>query len=222
MKRFYILLLNVLLFAFSQCLFSQNKVAGVIAIDREFSTNIFGDHFTNGIVGSLGFEFNESFRLLSHYKHNSYTLSSQLETRPKYHFIGIDVDLVFSKSSKTIRPLLHFQIETEILSNWSNKYLGENSFEPSRSSTSFFYYSTPLMLSINSGISVLMVTNLKLNLLMGFAYKAIKYRYLQYSNIDDMKNKIEQQPIQTTGFLLLNAQIGLSYSFPFKKQTQSQ
>lgn len=207
---------------------NQPKFKGIIGVEGRYTFEPFGNNLFPSFSGNLGLEINEQIRLTLGYKYSLALSYTGFYTRdnPKYQSIYFKTSYMFNKRNKRLSPILSLDFGTEVFSNYKYGFLdvdGFNPFDPlvgtdnhpgTFVNESNFYYSTPFFGSFNGGITIRVFSEFYLNILAGFSFRMIEYKYSNGLELDNYLNKAISAPTLTHYFHWFNTQFGLIYTFP--------
>lgn len=205
----------------------QTKFKGIIGVEGRYTFEPFGNNEFPSFSCELGLGINEQLRVSLSYKQST-SLSLGFYTResPKYHSLYFKTSYLFNKKNKRLSPILSLDFGTQIFSNYKHGFLDVEDFHPQDAlygtdyhpgtfvNESNFYYSTPFFGSLNGGITIRVFSELYLNILAGYTFRMLNYKYLNDLELDNYQLRVLSAPIRTHYFHLLNAQFGLIYTFP--------
>jgi|GEM_PF-5163815 len=191
-------------------------------------------------------EANANFRLYAVYGFN--TLADNRNLSYKSHSLGLIFECYFLNKDKRFRPFAGVSIGSEIATNYKDGYLdyddlyfttrpyfskygqgpggGSYYYMPYKTRS---YQSMPLISTFYAGCSIRIVENLNLNLSLGYNLSLMNYKYVQWSYHGsgepdesvvkkDYYNSLKTAPVQTGILHTLSVQLGLNYTFSFKKK----
>lgn len=203
----------------------------------------------SGIACGILLDFNTISTVVAFsYQHeNNFEFEKYGYVSPNFTFknnlLGVSNNILLLSSKSRFRPLIKINLLTEVKSNYRNGFLWDNdrqnlitlenyNITPSGQEiyslnpisyyyTSNFYYSTPFIVSLLAGCDIHLIENLHFNIELGYGLRVLKTQNLQWTDGENISHKLKDAPINIHLFHMLDAQIGLSYSFPLKKKTKT-
>lgn len=166
----------------------------------------------------------------------------------KSHSLGLIFESYFLNKDKRFRPFTGMSIGSEITTNYKNGYIHyDDAYFTTRpySNTSGSgpgggppystgyktrsYQSMPLLSTFYTGCSIKIVEDLNVNLSLGYNLSLVNYKYVQlvYHGSEktnesvvkeDYYNSLGTRPVQTLVLHSLAVQLGLNYTFSFKRK----
>ena len=191
---------------------------------------------------------NSNLRIYGSYLYSTYILTPlglDEITIAKSHsiqsqFLGGTIEYFFLNESKTIQPFLRGSLLSEFKSNYENGFVGYKTFIPLNFespplTTNYaavyygdyseeqmfgcaFYKSTPIILSVNGGVSFRLLENFRVNLSAGYSLSMMKYKYVKWTQYDDFNEMMDRSPMQKKALHSIAGQVGLNYVFLFRKE----
>lgn len=147
------------------------------------------------------------------------------------HFVGINLSYRI-RESKIIRPFIGFGIITELITNYKNKFLSTEDYDPQiifapnyQSTVAIntnLYQSTPLIGSLLLGCNIKIHKELSANISLGYSLKILNSQYA----VLYFKHNISNEPIliekigqpYSLALNYMTIQLGLSYAFDVHKK----
>ena len=231
----FILSLIIALSSYSQ----ENETRMSAQLSNGFFTRIFDNYSNlyNLTKIDLGLNFQRpkgDFYLYATYGYKTNIISSEdkaigkIQFAYKSHMIGGSFEYHLLSNQKKVRPYFGLSILSEVATNYRDGFLGRMAFEiinyytyltvyPYTSYNSNFYHSTPFLGTLSLGCDFRLSKDLRLNLSAAYGLKKMKYKYLEWKDGDDYREKLKSAPVESKTFHYINAQLGLSYNFSFKK-----
>lgn len=214
---------------------SQVRVKGLIGFESRYEFEPFGNTNLFSSLPEIGCEINSSLRLSLGYKYSLNVFGSSFYTRkrPNYQFLLLKTSYLFNKSERRFSPILSMDFGTQIFSNYKYGFLDVDRYYPFDAlygtdqypgtfvKSSNFYCSTPFLGSVNGGISIKLFPDLDLNILAGYSLRVIRFKYLKNLELENYQSRLEKAQDQTHISHMLNIQLGLTYTFAFKKTSNS-
>jgi|GEM_PF-1695454 len=257
MKKVVFFILFIWLF--HNCVLSQWKVQPTIGISHNWS--LFGVYRTDKVASITNYHYNDSYHVTNipyqvtnvnlglNIIHNRYSLGikgsyqyfkcrEQLVLVPhvknkhsiKSRFIGLNIVNRF-RETKIIRPFFSIELSTEIGTNYKEKYLDAESYDPVIYFSSLYqswdirinyYKSTPFIGNLLVGCDFRLYKGLSVNAAFGYGLRILKTQYGKLYYHPSVQDKpIAETKIgnpYTVGLNYLTLQLGLNYAFSFHKK----
>lgn len=202
-----------------------------VSLAYQFSSNVV--HYTNSdSVALVG-------KYYKHYDSNGNEIDIY-NSLQRNHFLGATLRYIFKERSKRFRPFIQFSIRSEIGTNYKNGYLMDEEFIPRFNPVivyhtppanqkpydidylySHFYHSTPFIGSFLFGYNLKVIENLHLNLALGYGFRIMKIKYAEWTENEDVYEKLRTIPTTNNLSQMIDLQLGLTYAFSFKKKSEN-
>lgn len=226
---------------------SQMKIKPVIGVygtSEVFCLNILGKEEDDATdLRLLGLDLNpgiklqtnsSTFSVLFTYQYNAF---SDLYYFSQYqnHMVGGEIQLSLLNESKRFRPYFSVAVNSEIATNTKNAYVNDYYVpEPVAYSHDFasdgfyiyydsrFYQSTPIVASIITGCNFRIKEELHIKLGFGYKFRTMETKYAGWEQDENVYEKLKTIPSEKHYFHMLNAQLGLTYTFSLKNKPKPQ
>lgn len=150
------------------------------------------------------------------------------------HFLGLTITNKF-RETKIVRPFVSLELSTEISTNYKDKYLNAPDYYPVppylSSIVAFnanvnYYKSTPFIGNLLVGCDFRLYKELSVNTAFGYGLRILKAQYGTLYYHPSVQNKPATETKignpYTLGFNMLTLQLGINYTFSFKKKTKTE
>lgn len=147
------------------------------------------------------------------------------------HLLGGGFQYRILSREKRFSPYIELTAVTEVGTNYRGGFLHITDYSPTEYGDfvnngspnysyyySSFYYSTPLVGNILFGCDVRITEGLHLSLGVGYGLRTMKAREIYWDYDEEPSEELRNtKPQNTKLFQVLNAKLGISYAFSFKK-----
>lgn len=222
----YLILIYNFIFVFP----INTQINGVISMNEVYKTVPKGYSNLWGTSLELGIEYNKKTQLTVGYKNYIELYTDGTPKNKHYHFIGLNSMIYLLDSSKTYKPFIQLSFATEF-KRWKwGRYdspldysIDKDNFYPNHAfftNATNIYYSTPFLGEIQLGVSIFSSSQFRVIAMLGYSVRVIRYKHIEYESIpnsDEIKDRLNQIPMQFNLTHLMSFQIGIIYSIPFTK-----
>ncbi len=235
---------GLLFILFQGVIFSQSEMRPKASLTEHFSMNniiteIFGSNIRTlgphaGTFGEIGISLETNkveYSILG-----SYGVEIVLgEEKYRSHLLGLNLEFRFQKE-KRFGFLLSLNGHYQLSANYSLAYMRDNGWfvdkpqsysYPSSSPgqphvtryLSEFYIGTPFVGNVLTGVDFRVVNGLHINISAGFGVRIMRSKYAEWVEGEDVYELLKSIPIETYFFNTMDFELGLSYTFPSKSNS---